>query len=49
VGRRRHGLPDQRLTIEESIEACTKAPAWASVEDDSGTLQPVFMSVTVVY
>jgi hypothetical protein len=28
-------FPDQRLTIEEALEAYTKAPAWASFEDDS--------------
>jgi predicted amidohydrolase YtcJ len=34
-------FPDQRLTIEESIEAYTKGPAWASFEEDrKGTLQP---------
>jgi predicted amidohydrolase YtcJ len=34
-------FPDQRLTIEEAIEAYTKAPAWASFEDDiKGTLEP---------
>jgi predicted amidohydrolase YtcJ len=27
-------FPDQRLTIEEAIEAYTKAPAWASFEED---------------
>ena len=33
--------PDQRLTIEEAIEAYTWAPAWASFEeDDKGTLTP---------
>jgi predicted amidohydrolase YtcJ len=26
--------PDQRLTIEEAMEAYTKAPAWASFEED---------------
>lgn len=32
---------DQRLTIEEAIEAYTKAPAWASFEEDiKGTLTP---------
>jgi predicted amidohydrolase YtcJ len=32
-------FPDQRLTIEEAIEAYTKAPAWASFEDGvKGTL-----------
>ena len=34
-------FPDQRLTIEEAIEAYTKAPAWASFEEDvKGTLAP---------
>jgi predicted amidohydrolase YtcJ len=33
-------FPDQRLTIEEAIEAYTKAPAWASFEEDvKGTLR----------
>ena len=27
-------FPDERLTIEEAIEAYTKAPAWASFEED---------------
>jgi predicted amidohydrolase YtcJ len=32
-------FPDQRLTIEEAIEAATKNPAWASFEEDiKGTL-----------
>lgn len=32
-------FPDQRLTIEEAIEAYTKAPAWASFEEDvKGTI-----------
>jgi predicted amidohydrolase YtcJ len=32
-------FPDQRLTIEEAIEAYTKSPAWASFEEDiKGTL-----------
>jgi predicted amidohydrolase YtcJ len=31
--------PDQRLTIEEAIDAYTRAPAWASFEEDiKGTL-----------
>jgi predicted amidohydrolase YtcJ len=31
--------PDQRLTIEEAIDAYTRAPAWASFEEDTkGTL-----------
>ncbi|HET8646783.1 MAG TPA: amidohydrolase family protein, partial [Vicinamibacteria bacterium] len=34
-------FPDQRLTIEEAIEAYTRAPAWASFEEDrKGTLAP---------
>jgi len=33
--------PDQRLTIEEAIEAYTKGPAWACFEEDiKGTLEP---------
>jgi predicted amidohydrolase YtcJ len=32
-------FPDQRFTIEEAIEAYTKAPAWAAFEEDiKGTL-----------
>jgi predicted amidohydrolase YtcJ len=34
-------FPDERLTIEEAIEAYTKAPAWASFEEDiKGTIAP---------
>jgi hypothetical protein len=34
-------FPDQRLTIEEAIEAYTRAPAWASFEEDlKGVLAP---------
>ena len=34
-------FPDQRLTIEEALEAYTKGPAWASFEEDrKGTLAP---------
>ena len=34
-------FPDERLTIEEAIEAYTKGPAWASFEEDvKGTLMP---------
>ncbi len=34
-------FPDQRLTIEEAIEAYTKGPAWASFEEHTkGTLTP---------
>jgi len=33
--------PEQRLTIEEAIEAYTKNPAWATFEEDlKGTLSP---------
>jgi predicted amidohydrolase YtcJ len=42
TGEPRQGwFPDQRLTIEEAIEAYTKAPAWASFEEDvKGVLSP---------
>jgi predicted amidohydrolase YtcJ len=34
-------FPDQRLTIEEAIEAYTKGPAWASFEEEiKGALAP---------
>ncbi len=34
-------FPDERLTIEEAIEAYTKGPAWASFEEDiKGSLAP---------
>jgi hypothetical protein len=34
-------FPEQRLTIEEAIEAYTKSPAWASFEEDvKGVLAP---------
>lgn len=34
-------FPDQRLTIEEAIEAYTKGPAWASFEEDvKGSITP---------
>jgi len=34
-------FPDQRLTIEEAIEAATRNPAWASFEEDiKGTITP---------
>ena len=34
-------FPDQRLTIEEAIEAYTKGPAWASFEEaQKGSLEP---------
>ena len=34
-------FPEQRLTIEEAIDAYTRAPAWASFEEDlKGTVAP---------
>jgi predicted amidohydrolase YtcJ len=34
-------FPDQRLSIEEAIDAYTRAPAWASFEEEQkGTLSP---------
>ncbi len=34
-------FPDQRLSIEEAMDAYTRAPAWASFEEDiKGTLTP---------
>jgi len=34
-------FPDQRLTIEEAIDAYTRAPAWATFEEEAkGTLAP---------
>ena len=34
-------FPDQRLTIEEAIEAYTKGPAWAAFEEEiKGTITP---------
>jgi len=34
-------FPEQRLTIEEAIEAYTRGPAWASFEEDvKGTITP---------
>ena len=34
-------FPEERLTIEEAIEAETKAPAWASFEEEiKGTITP---------
>ncbi len=43
-------FPDQRLTIEEAIEAYTKAPAWASFEEDiKGTLTPGMLADIAVF
>jgi len=43
-------FPDQRLTIEEALEAATRGPAWASFEEDrKGTLRPGMLAdVTVL-
>lgn len=43
-------FPDQRLTIEEAIEAYTTAPAWASFEEDvKGTLTPGKLADVAVF
>jgi predicted amidohydrolase YtcJ len=43
-------FPGQRLTIEEAIEAYTKAPAWASFEEDrKGTLAPGMLADIAVF
>jgi len=43
-------FPDQRLSIEEAIEAYTKGPAWASFEEDvKGTLAPGKYADIVVF
>jgi len=43
-------FPDQRLTIEEAIEAYTKGPAWASFEEASkGTLSPGMLADIAVF
>lgn len=43
-------FPDQRLTIEESIEAYTKNPAWASFEEhDKGMLRPGMLADIAVF
>jgi predicted amidohydrolase YtcJ len=43
-------FPDQRLTIEEAIEAYTRGPAWASFEDHSkGTLAPGRLADVAVF
>ena len=42
--------PDQRLTIEEAMEAYTKGPAWASFEDDrKGILKPGMLADIAVF
>jgi predicted amidohydrolase YtcJ len=43
-------FPGQRLTIEEAIEAYTKAPAWASFEEDrKGMLKAGFLADIAVF
>ena len=43
-------FPDQRLTIEEAIEAYTKGPAWASFEEDrKGVLKPGYLADIAVF
>jgi predicted amidohydrolase YtcJ len=43
-------FPDQRLTIEEAIEAYTKAPAWASFEEATkGVLAPGLLADIAVF
>lgn len=43
-------FPDQRLTIEEAIEAYTKGPAWASFEEGvKGTLAPGYFADLAVF
>jgi predicted amidohydrolase YtcJ len=43
-------FPDQRLTIEEAIEAYTKGPAWATFEEHlKGTLTPGKLADVAVF
>jgi predicted amidohydrolase YtcJ len=43
-------FPDQRLTIEEAMEAYTKGPAWASFEEEQkGTLTPGKLADVAVF
>jgi predicted amidohydrolase YtcJ len=43
-------FPEQRLTIEEAIEAYTKAPAWAAFEEDrKGALAPGMLADVAVF
>jgi predicted amidohydrolase YtcJ len=43
-------FPDQRLTIEEAIDAYTRGPAWASFEEDrKGTLAPGMLADVAVF
>ena len=42
--------PDQRLTIDEAMEAYTRGPAWASFEDDrKGVLKPGMLADIAVF
>jgi predicted amidohydrolase YtcJ len=51
TGEPREGwFPDQRLTIEESIEAYTKGPAWATFEEHlKGTVTPGKLADVAVF
>jgi len=43
-------FPDQRLTIEEALEAYTRGPAWASFEEDrKGTLAPGMLADVAIF
>jgi predicted amidohydrolase YtcJ len=43
-------FPDQRLSVEEAIEAYTRAPAWASFEENlKGTLTPGKLADVAVF
>jgi predicted amidohydrolase YtcJ len=43
-------FPDQRLTIEEALEAYTRGPAWAAFEEDrKGTLAPGKLADVAVF
>ena len=43
-------FPDQRLTIEEAIDAATRAPAWASFEEDrKGVLRAGMLADVAVF
>ena len=43
-------FPDERLTIEEAIDAYTRAPAWASFEENlKGTLTPGKLADVAVF
>ena len=43
-------FPDERLTIEEALDAATRAPAWASFEDDrKGVLKAGMLADVAVF